>query len=106
MDLNQLFHDLDKPRTHKEMEEYFHQIYSITEQSKELTELARLKTSRYKKFLEEFPSFQNAHILYLPVNVIHRNSYIQSSRSVAVVDVAFVVFYLFMFSLVYDYQHI
>ena len=54
MDLNKLFHDLEKPRTLKEMEEYYHLIYSITEQSKELTELARLKKGRYKKFLEEF----------------------------------------------------
>jgi hypothetical protein len=54
MDLNKLFHDLEKPRIPKEMEEYFHHICSITEQNKELTELARLKKDRYKKFLEEF----------------------------------------------------
>jgi hypothetical protein len=54
MDLKQLFHDLDKPRTPKEMEEYFHDIYSITNQSNELTKLARLKKGRYKEFLEEF----------------------------------------------------
>ncbi len=54
MDLNQLFHDLDKPRTHKEMEEYFHDIKSTTNRSDKLTKLARLKKGRYKEFLEEF----------------------------------------------------
>jgi len=54
MDLEQLLHDLDKPRTPKEMEEYFHEIKSITNRSDELTKLARLKIGRYKEFLEEF----------------------------------------------------
>jgi len=54
MDLKQLFHGLEKPRAPKEMEVYFHEIKSITNQSDELTKLARLKKSRFKEFLEEF----------------------------------------------------
>ncbi len=54
MDLNQLFHDLEKSRTPKEVELYFHEIKSITNRSDQLTKLARLKKGRYKEFLEEF----------------------------------------------------
>ncbi len=54
MDSKQLFHDLEKLRTPKEIEEYFHEIKSITNRSDELAKLARLKKGRYKEFLEEF----------------------------------------------------
>ena len=54
MDLEQLFHDLDKLKTPKEIDKYFHDIKSITNRSDELTKLARLKIGGYKEFLEEF----------------------------------------------------
>ncbi|NBD25411.1 hypothetical protein [Paenibacillus glycinis] len=53
------FHDLDLFRTPSEMQSYFESKREEIISNKELNDLARLKTGRYKIFLEEF------YLLYL-----------------------------------------
>ena len=52
--VNELFQDLDKPRTPHEMHEYFYYVFNAVHDNKEVMADARSKKGGFKKFLEEF----------------------------------------------------
>lgn len=52
--IDDLFTQMDVPRTASEMNEYFYQVFDIVQSSESLQDEARLKKGLFKKFLEEF----------------------------------------------------
>lgn len=52
--INELFSELEVPRTPQELHDYFYQIFDAVKNSDTLLDAARLKKGLFKKFLEEF----------------------------------------------------
>ncbi|MEH7115761.1 hypothetical protein V7124_25885, partial [Neobacillus niacini] len=70
---NEFFKDLDEFRTPRQMKTYFENKKIEIISSKTLNDLARLKTGKYKEFLEEFyPLFLFSQSKYVPDNALVR----------------------------------
>lgn len=70
---NEFFKDLDEFRTPRQMKTYFENKKIEILSSKNLNDLARLKTGKYKEFLEEFyPLYLFSQSKYVPDNALVR----------------------------------
>ncbi|GGA18058.1 hypothetical protein GCM10008018_72620 [Paenibacillus marchantiophytorum] len=69
----EFFKDLDEFRTPQQMRTYFENKKTEITSNKVLNDLARLKTGRYKEFLEEFyPLYLFSQSKYVPENALVR----------------------------------